>query len=70
MRFGRVNGEDDAMLRGVRGMSGATVGGPGRGQRVVARRVVKADMRGLVTAGPSVRLERSAGLSTSVAKIR
>jgi hypothetical protein len=26
------------------------------GQRVVSRRVVKADMRGLVTAGPSVRL--------------
>jgi len=26
------------------------------GQRVVSRRVVKADMRGLVTAGPGVRL--------------
>jgi hypothetical protein len=35
-------------------------GGPwgdrGRGQRVVSRRVVEADMRGLVTAGPGVRL--------------
>jgi len=35
-----------------------TVGVCGPGQRVVARRVVEADMRGLVTAGPCVRLER------------
>ena len=41
--------------------------GRGRGQRVVGRRVVEADMRGLVTAGPCVRLERCAGLRTSVA---
>jgi len=36
-------------------------------QRVGERRVVEADMRGLVTAGPCVRLERAAGLRTSVA---
>jgi hypothetical protein len=44
---------------GVRGRGGPW--GRGRGQRVVARRVVEADMRGLVTAGPSVRLERWRG---------
>ena len=51
---------------GVRGRGGPW--GRGRGQRVVARRVVEADMRGLVTAGPCVRLERCAGLRTSVAR--
>ena len=52
----------------VRGCGGRdrTVGVEARGQRVVARRVVEADMRGLVTAGRCVRLERCAGLSTSV----
>ena len=54
----------------VRGCGGRdrTVGVEARGQRVVARRVVEADMRGLVTAGPCVRLERCAGLRTSVAR--
>ena len=52
----------------VRGCGGRdrTVGVEARDQRVVARRVVEADMRGLVTAGRCVRLERCAGLSTSV----
>ena len=54
-------------LWGEQGL-GRTVGDRGRGQRVVSRRVVKAEMRGLVTAGPGVRLERSAGLRTSVAR--
>src|SRR6478736_8966985 len=56
----------------VAAMGNRNRGGPwgdrGRGQRVVSRRVVKAEMRGLVTAGPGVRLERSAGLRTSVAR--
>ena len=60
-------GEDVVTLCGVRG-KGDDRGGRGRGQRVVARRVVEADMRGLVTAGPCVRLERCAGLRTSVAR--
>ncbi len=55
VRFGRAGG----LIK--------TVGVGCRVQRVVERRVVEADMRGLVTAGPCVRLERAAGLSTSVA---
>jgi len=47
-------------VRGAWGWEGPW--GRGRGQRVVGRRVVEADMRGLVTAGPCVRLERCAGL--------
>ena len=54
-------GEDDVRLCGGRGMAAGGRWGRGRGQRVVARRVVEADMRGLVTAGPCVRLERCAG---------
>ena len=60
-------GEDDVTLCGVRG-DGKDRGVEGRGQRVVARRVGEADMRGLITAGPCVRLERCAGLRTSVAR--
>jgi hypothetical protein len=51
--------EDDVIvlrLRGDRGSGENREGIRVEGQRVVSRRVVKADMRGLVTAGPSVRL--------------
>jgi hypothetical protein len=62
-------GEDDVMLRRRSGDEDRGPWGRSRGQRVVTRRrVVEADMRGLVTAGPCVRLERCAGLSTSVAR--
>ena len=55
--FGLDGGEDDvSVLRlwGNRDWAGPW-GDRGRGQRVVSRRVVEADMRGLVTAGPGVR---------------
>lgn len=61
--------KDVVTLCGVRGREGGPWG-RSRGQRVVARRVVEADMRGLVTAGPGVRLERCAGLRTSVTNSR
>ena len=57
-------GED--VVRFGRAGADKTVGVGRRVQRVMERRVVEADMRGLVTAGPCVRLERAAGLRTSV----
>ncbi len=58
---------EDVVRFGRAGELIKTVGVGCRVQRVVERRVVEADMRGLVTAGPCVRLERAAGLRTSVA---